>query len=60
MNRNQPQLYGTQFYDDPQKGYTPREIEAIEKLEERRKEMDLRPFEEYRRALFEKYKIGEK
>jgi hypothetical protein len=57
VNKGQPQLYGTQFYDS-EAGYGPREIEAPEKLDERRREMGLEPFEEYRKGLLEKYKMN--
>ena len=60
VNARQPQLYGTQFYEDPEKGFGPRPIEDEEHLEERRKEMGLESFEEYRRELLEKYSEWEK
>lgn len=35
INRKRPQLYGTQFYDDPSGKYGPREIENPEELDKR-------------------------
>jgi hypothetical protein len=56
VNRGQPQIYGTQFYDDIEGNYGPRPIEDPEHLEERRKALGLVPFEEHKNGLFAKYK----
>jgi hypothetical protein len=56
VNRGQPQIYGTQFYDDAEGNYCPRPIEDPEHLEDRRKVLGLGPFEEYKNRLIAKYK----
>ncbi len=45
VNRNQPQLFGTQFFRDTDGNMKPRPIADPENLEKRRKEMGLEPFE---------------
>jgi hypothetical protein len=47
------QLYGTQFYVDETGTYGPRPIEDPEGLEERRKQMGMESFSEYRQSLLE-------
>lgn len=53
-HRGEPQLYGTQFHEVDGE-LVPRPIEDEERLDERREEMGLGPFEEYRRLLLETY-----
>lgn len=55
VNEGRPQLYGTQFYSEGE-NYGPRPIEDREHLDERRREIGMETFEEYRKILVEKYK----
>lgn len=53
-HRGEPQLYGTQFQEVDGE-LVPHPIEDRDHLDERRQEMGLGPFEEYRRLLLEAY-----
>ncbi len=52
MNNNEPQVFGTQFQIDERGKITLYKVENYEYLEERRREYDLEPFEEYKRKIF--------
>jgi len=58
VNRGRPQLYGTQFYEknkgDPS-SYGPRQIEDLDRVDERRKSVGLESLEEYKQRLLKKY-----
>lgn len=56
VGRGEPQLYGTQFYQEGD-DFGPRPIEDEDGLEARRKAMDLEPFTEYRQTLAKTYGI---
>lgn len=56
VGRGEPQLYGTQFYQEGNH-FAPRPIEDEDGLEERRKAMDLEPFTEYKQTLANAYGI---
>ena len=48
VNENRPQLYGTQFHQDPKTGlHIPRPIEDLENLDQRRASIGLEPMKEY-------------
>ena len=51
VNSGEPQLYGTQFFEDDAGVFGPRPIEDTENLEKRRKEMGLEPFSEYEKSI---------
>lgn len=46
VNEGKPQKYGTQFYLDENKKLKPRPIQNKDKLNEKREEMGMKPFEE--------------
>jgi hypothetical protein len=56
VNTGRSQVYGTQFYIDPQGVFGPRPIEDVEHLDERRQMAGLEPFDEYRRRLEQRQK----
>ncbi len=53
VNTGRPTLYGTQFYNDANGNFGPREIEDIENLDKRREQMGLESFEEYTQRMDE-------
>ncbi len=55
VNSNIPQVYGTQFRDTNDV-FTPKEIEDIEHVDERRKQMGLGTLEEGIELMYKKYK----
>lgn len=48
VHDGKPQIYGTQFYTDGKGNFGPRPIEDVNNLEQRRKEVGLGSFEEYK------------
>ena len=48
---NQPQLYGTQYKIDPNGNVNYIEIEDVENLEQRRRELGMESFEEYKKMV---------
>jgi hypothetical protein len=61
VNTGRPTLYGTQFFQNPEGSFGPREIEDKENLNKRRAEMGLEPFEEYEQKMRERYgEIGKR
>jgi hypothetical protein len=59
VNTGRPILYGTQFYNDGNGNFGPREIEDIENLDKRREQMGLESFEEYENNMNENNKKRE-
>lgn len=55
VNEGRPQLFGTQWREDPDLGYIPEEIEDRDGLDERRAEVGLDPFEEFSAKMLEFY-----
>jgi hypothetical protein len=53
VNIGKPTLYGTQFYKDAKGHFGPRQIEDLDNLAQRRKDMGLEPFEEYEQKMIE-------
>ncbi|MBI5066374.1 hypothetical protein HZA97_09145 [Candidatus Woesearchaeota archaeon] len=47
VNNGKKQVYGTQFYLNPNGEYGPRPIQNPKEIEERRKKMGLEPFKDY-------------
>lgn len=56
VNSGEPQLFGTQFYTNEKGEFVPRPIEDAEHLNERRKELELESFEEYKEKVRDFYK----
>lgn len=54
VGMGKPQLYGTQFHRREDKKLVLRDIEDIENVDKRRKEMDLGTLEEYRKDFYSK------
>lgn len=57
VNQGKPIFYGTQFYRNPEGAMTCHPVEDPANLDKRRKEMELEPFAEYEKYMFDK-KIG--
>jgi Family of unknown function (DUF6624) len=55
VGAGRPQLYGTQFYTDPQGDFGPSPIEDIANINERRRAVGLGTFEEYTEQINEIY-----
>lgn len=55
VNSGEPQVFGTQFYEDAEGKFGSRPIEGLENLETRRKEVGLEPFSEYEKSMKEEY-----
>ncbi|OGH91639.1 MAG: hypothetical protein A2534_00925 [Candidatus Magasanikbacteria bacterium RIFOXYD2_FULL_39_9] len=55
VNTGQPQLFGTQFYEDEKGQFGPRPIEDPENVEERRRIFGLEPFSEYQQLMERKH-----
>ena len=58
VNKNMPQIYGTQFYLNKKNQLVPKPIRDKKNLDKRRKQYGLEPFKEYEKRLNEKYKMG--
>lgn len=56
VNKNMPQIYGTQFRGGGNTQYGPAEIEDPGRLEERRNSMGLESFEEYQNKMIDSNK----
>lgn len=56
VNEGRPQLYGTQWRVDQQKGFVPEEIENLDTLDARRAKAGMEPFAEYAEAMKEMYR----
>lgn len=54
-NEEQPQLYGTQFYINESGEWGPRPIKDRESLDQRRSEIGLAPFEQYKLGMEKQY-----
>ena len=53
VNKNQSQVFGTQFYKNDKGQMIPQPIKEPEDLASRRKEYELEPFEEYKKLIQE-------
>lgn len=52
VNKGELQIFGTQFHKNMDGKMVPRPIKDIDNLEARRKEYELEPFEEYKKAIY--------
>ncbi len=59
VNREEKQLYGTQFYQTSRGKIVPRPIKDLPGLDERRRQMGLEPFEVYRKRMEGNYTYTE-
>ena len=55
VNEGRPQLFGTQWKIDSDQGYMPEEIEDPDRLDERRSQAGMEPFDQYATAIREMY-----
>lgn len=56
VNKNLPQIYGTQFYLNKKKGFTHSPIKDRKNLDKRREKFNLESFFEYKKRLTKTYK----
>lgn len=58
VNKNKPQVYGTQFYKDKTGKLIPRPVVNIKAFDKRRKRMGLEGFEIYKKKIVGRRKYG--
>lgn len=54
-SEKRPQLYGTQFFKNADGKLIPHPIFEIDKIDQRRQKMNMKPFEEYEKIMGENY-----
>ncbi|MBP6859906.1 MAG: hypothetical protein KBC69_04820 [Candidatus Magasanikbacteria bacterium] len=55
VNSGQPQIFGTQFYEDKKKQFGPWPIEDFENIEKRRMQFGLEPFFNYKQLMLRRH-----